>query len=105
MDENNQKRVYLNVLPLYVTNLDLGYDAFDISASLSNLENLGLISLSFVQFADNKLYEDILQKNAQIQGLYQLIKFTNDRAILEHSVCGVIMHNDFGKRFASICLK
>lgn len=69
MDENNQKRVYLNMLPLYVMNLDLGYDAFDISASLSNLENLGLISLSFVQFADNKLYEDILQKNAQIQGL------------------------------------
>ena len=115
-------------LPKYISNFPKVMDDFLISASLTNLSNLGLINIDFLRYNNTpNIYEDCLNKNSQVNNIYFmfysqqafLLKLppevrnnstnllVNDLSEIKKEISnkGIISLSDFGKMFSDVCLK
>lgn len=104
---NDERQVYHARLPLYFSRNNMGIDAFVFSSAISNLEHLGLIDFTFVQFfTDTKVYDSIVETDKYvieaISG-FNSIGITDIRVVTERQ--GLIRINDFSKSFAKVCFR
>ena len=112
---------------MYCSDVALDKDIFDVSASLTNLSNLGLIEIDFLRsFTANNYYKNLLDKIEPLQKSLNEIKIQAERLknapeeiqkslnvfpvpnpddIKITGSNGVIEVSDFGKMFAEVCLQ
>lgn len=102
--DNNQK-VFVET-PQYYSNLNSSLDLFAESIALNNLANLGLIELSFVEFAkDNQIYQNIVNASKAQELIDYVNKVTEFQdAHYEVEKEGLFRVTDIGKSFAKVCL-
>lgn len=99
--ETNQR--YLKAMPKYfVEELYDFADPFIVSASISNLERLGLIQIHLMQKMVHANYETI-KSHPYVLEREKLFKTFGEEFIIELSG-HTIMVNDYGKQFAKVCL-
>ncbi len=106
--EKDNMRYVSTGLPQYMTNIEMeNVSELDISFSLNNLDSLGLVELSFVEYQDNEKYEDLISKNALCQTTlktYQSLTPERNDIKLKTGSIGVVKVTDVGKYFGKICL-
>ena len=102
--DNNQK-VFVET-PQYYSNLNSSLDLFAESIALNNLANLGLIELSFVEFAkDKQIYQNIVNASKAQELIDYVNKVTEFQdAHYEVGKEGIFRVTDIGKSFAKVCL-
>ena len=90
---SNKKRVYQIDLPTYFSvNSNDSIDEYTFSTSLIQLNRLGLINISFIQWInDDEVYNNLLQNKFIQQNLLKIQQ--------------AIQINDFSKSFARICFR
>ena len=116
-------------LPMYYSNAGDQIDTFSISASLTNLMNLGLVEIDFLRYyTQPDFYEKMVESNCELQNILssfksevdslknypeeylkqiQLFPFPDVNQIhydIKHNI-GIILVTDFGKMFSDVCLK
>lgn len=101
LDEAGQR--YSNAMPKYfVEELCEFADPFIVSASISNLERLGLIQILLEQKIMNANYE-ILKSHPYVQDREKLFQTLGEKFSV-NLIGHTIMIDDYGKQFARICL-
>lgn len=117
-----------NNLPKYISDCPFEIDEFLISATLTNLDNLGLIDIDFLRYKNiPNIYEDCLNKNKKVNDIYSMFYIqqqfllnlppeererntkllVNDLTEIRKEIGskGVISISDFGIMFSDVCLK
>lgn len=98
-------KVFIDSLPQWYMNINIeGYNMFDISTSLINLDRLGVIDLMFDRTAGNEGY-DALEKSKDLVNV--LVKYQNiydDKELEIRSTHSIINLTEYGKNLAEICL-
>lgn len=97
------KQVYVKAMPKYFVEelFDMG-DPFVISASISNLERLGLIQVMLGRRLIHADYES-MKLHSYVQGREKIFRQFGEEFEIELSA-HTIMINDYGKQFAKVCL-
>lgn len=97
---------YTIQLPKYYTEKCEKMDDFAFSASLVNLNRLGLLNFSFTQWlADDNRYAALLQSES-IKERLLFLKTKNDGDVDTHIFNkGMIQDNDFSRAFARVCFR
>lgn len=106
--KNKTMKISNCLIPNYITNINTP-DLTDneISFALENLQNLGLIELSFIEFFKEEEYIELIKTNSVCQEELQKIKKARpDLTDLTcyHSLYGVIKLTEISKNFCDICL-
>jgi ABC-type multidrug transport system fused ATPase/permease subunit len=102
---DNSQNVF-TTSPQYFSNINSQLDLFAESIALNNLTNLGLIEMSFIEYAsDMQVYENIInsEKALNLLETYNNLTQTKD-AKYEITKKGVVRLTDVGRSFAKICL-
>lgn len=102
---NNSQNVFTET-PQYFTNINSQLDLFSESIALNNLTNLGLVEMSFVEFAsDKQVYENMINTDKAVNLLeeYNHLIPTKD-AKYEITKKGIVRLTDVGRSFAKVCL-
>ncbi len=105
---DNSVKVYVNIYPNYLVEEVLGLsDEFSLSSSLSNLIRLGLVTYEEKEIKSYN-YErfksfDILVNNKKAMDDSNLYEGNGITTTIDYNN-GVIKLDDFGKKFANVCL-
>lgn len=103
---NETNRILLNVLPEWYTDVKIpGYDMFQLSTHLVNLDRLGIITLIFDRTAgDEKEYKILEQSDELLDVLNNSRRLHEDITLKLGSTACVICISDYGQELARICL-
>ncbi|MBQ9792990.1 MAG: DUF4393 domain-containing protein [Clostridia bacterium] len=102
---NEEHNMFTNV-PQYYSNINTPLDLFAESIALNNLANLGLIEMSFVEFAkDKQVYKNIIDSDkatALLKEFNELTEFKDAKYKITKE--GIVRLTDIGRSFAKVCL-